>query len=82
MNYFTFKDGVLNVDDVSVFEIEKKCSTPVYIYSEACLINNYKNLEEALENKLGKNHPKLIAYSVKANSNIAVINAYCSVLAS
>ena len=23
MNYFTFKDGVLNVDDVSVFEIEK-----------------------------------------------------------
>ena len=75
MNCFTFKDGVLNVDDVSVFEIEKKCSTPVYIYSEACLINNYKNLEEALENKLGKNHPKLIAYSVKANSNIAVINA-------
>ena len=74
MNYFSFKDGVLHVDNISVLEIEKKCATPVYIYSELCLSNNYKALEEALENKLGKSHPKLIAYSVKANSNVAVIN--------
>ena len=31
-------------------------------------------LENALNLKLGKNQPKLIAYSVKSNSNIAVIN--------
>ena len=74
MNSFSFKEGVLHVDDVSILVIEKTCTTPVYIYSEVCLSNNYKALEEALENKLGKDHPKLIAYSVKANSNIAVIN--------
>ena len=74
MNNYSFKDGVLHVDDVSILAIEKQCATPVYIYSELCLSNNYKALEEALEDKLGEKHPKLIAYSVKANSNIAVIN--------
>ena len=74
MNNFSFKDGILHVDDVSVLEIEKQCTTPVYIYSELCLSNNYRSLEEALDNKLGKDCSKLIAYSVKANSNIAVIN--------
>ena len=61
--------------DKNFFSIEKKCTTPAYIYSELCLSNNYKSFEKALEKKLGKEHPKLIAYSVKANSNIAVINA-------
>ena len=74
MKYFNFENGLLNVDGVSILDIEKKCSTPVYIYSEKSIIDNYKNFEKALENKLGKDHPKLIAYSVKANSNIAVIN--------
>ena len=74
MNGFFYKDGVLHVDDVSLLDIEKQFTTPVYIYSKLCLSNNYKALEEALEDKLGEKHPKLIAYSVKANSNIAVIN--------
>ena len=75
MDNFSYKSGLLHVDDVSILAIEKKCTTPAYIYSELCLSNNYKSFEKALEKKLGKEHPKLIAYSVKANSNIAVINA-------
>jgi len=75
MDNFSYKGGLLHVDDVSILAIEKKCTTPAYIYSELCLSNNYKSFEKALEKKLGKEHPKLIAYSVKANSNIAVINA-------
>ena len=75
MDNFLYKDGLLHVDDVSVLAIEKKCTTPAYIYSELCLSNNYKSFEKALEKKLGKERSKLIAYSVKANSNIAVINA-------
>ena len=74
MDNFSFKGGLLHVDDVSILAIEKKCTTPAYIYSELCLSNNYKSFEKALEKKLGKGRPKLIAYSVKANSNIAVIN--------
>ena len=75
MDNFSYKGGLLHVDDVSILAIEKKCTTPAYIYSELCLSNNYKSFEKALEKKLGKEHPKLIAYSVKANSNITVINA-------
>ena len=74
MSNFTYINEILHIDNVSALDIEKKCKTPVYIYSESRLINNYKKLEAALTSKLGKNHPKLIAYSVKANSNIAVIN--------
>ena len=74
MDNFAYKGGLLHVDDVSILAIEKKCTTPSYIYSELCLSNNYKSLEKALDKKLGKERPKLIAYSVKANSNIAVIN--------
>jgi len=75
MDNFSYKSGLLHVDDVSILAIEKKCTTPAYIYSELCLSNNYKSFEKALEKKLGKEDPKLIAYSVKANSNSAVINA-------
>jgi len=74
MSNFSYKNGILHIDNISALDVEKKCKTPVYIYSELCLINNFKKFENALEAKLGKNHPKLIAYSVKANSNIAVIN--------
>ena len=74
MDNFSYKGGLLHVDDVSILAIEQKCTTPAYIYSELCLSNNYKSFEKALEKKLGKERPKLIAYSVKANSNIAVIN--------
>jgi diaminopimelate decarboxylase len=75
MSNFSYKNGILHIDNVSAVDIEKEYKTPVYIYSQECLVNNFKKLEEALENKLGKDHSKLIAYSVKANSNIAVINA-------
>ena len=64
----------MHIDNVSALDIEKQCKTPVYIYSKSRLINNFQKLEGALTSKLGKNYPKLIAYSVKANSNIAVIN--------
>ena len=74
MSNFSYKHGILHIEDISALDIEKKCKTPVYVYSESCLINNFMKLENALNLKLGKNQPKLIAYSVKSNSNIAVIN--------
>jgi len=74
MSNFFYKNGILHIDDVSALDLEKKCKTPMYVYSELSLVNNFKKLENALEAKLGKDRPKLIAYSVKSNSNIAVIN--------
>jgi len=74
MSNFFYKNGILHIDDVSALDLEKKCKTPMYVYSELSLVNNFKKLENALESKLGKDRLKLIAYSVKSNSNIAVIN--------
>ncbi len=75
MKNFFYKNRILHIDGISALDIEKQCKTPMYIYSELSLINNFKKLEDALESKLGKGYSKLIAYSVKANSNLAVINA-------
>ena len=74
MENFFYKNGILQIDQVSALDIEKQCKTPMYIYSRLSLTNNFKNFENALNAKLGKDYPKLIAFSVKSNSNIAVIN--------
>ena len=74
MSNFFFKNGILHIDQVSALDIEKQYKTPMYVYSSLSLVNNFKNLENALNSKLGKDYPKLIAFSVKSNSNIAVIN--------
>ena len=74
MSNFFYKNGILHIDQVSALDIEKQCKTPMYVYSRLSLVNNFKNLENALNAKLGKDYPKLIAFSVKSNSNIAVIN--------
>ena len=74
MDNFFYKNGILHIDQVSALDVEKQCKTPMYVYSRLSLENNFKNLENALNAKLGKDYPKLIAFSVKSNSNIAVIN--------
>jgi len=74
MNFLNYKNEVLYLEDVSLESIAVNVGTPTYIYSEAKLIENYNLFNFALEDKLGKGFKKLIAYSVKSNSNIAVIN--------
>jgi diaminopimelate decarboxylase len=67
MNHFTYRDGVLHAEDVSIPEIAKAVGTPFYCYSTATLERHYRVFEAAL--------PKgtLVAYAVKANGNLSVI---------
>jgi len=74
MNFLNYKNEVLHIEDVSLETIAVDVGTPAYLYSEAKLIENFNLFNFALEDKLGKSFKKLIAYSVKSNSNIAVIN--------
>jgi len=74
MNFLNYENEVLHIEDVSLEEIAVNVGTPTYVYSEAKLIENFNLFNFALEDKLGKSFEKLIAYSVKSNSNIAVIN--------
>src|ERR1700744_1575104 len=67
MHHFTYKDGVLNAEDVSLETLAREIGTPFYCYSSATLERHYKVFAEAL--------PKdsLIAFAVKANGNLGVL---------
>ena len=67
MHYFQYKDGVLSAEGVSLERLAREVGTPFYCYSSATLTRHYKVFAEAV--------PKdsLIAFSVKANGNLAVL---------
>ncbi len=68
MDHFLYRDGVLHAEDVPVPDIARVVGTPLYIYSAATLRRHFQVFDEALA---GMDH--LICYSVKANSNVAVL---------
>jgi diaminopimelate decarboxylase len=68
MTHFPFVDGELHVEHVPVRRIAEAVGTPFFCYSTAALTDNYRAYEKALAG-LGVG----IFYSLKANSNQAVI---------
>lgn len=68
MRHFDFKDGELHAEGVSLTKVAADVGTPVYVYSSATLERHYRVFAEGL-----KGVDALVAYSVKANSNIAVL---------
>ena len=71
MNHFELRAGELFCEDVALADIAKAVGTPVYVYSTATFERHYTVLREALEAE-GVRDP-LIAFAVKANSNLAVL---------
>ncbi|APZ41925.1 diaminopimelate decarboxylase [Acidihalobacter ferrooxydans] len=69
MDYFNDRDGVLHAEDVPVTELAERFGTPCYVYSRATLERHWRAFDAALGD-----HPHLICYAVKANSNLAVLN--------
>ena len=67
MNHFHYKDGVLCAEDVRLDLLAEKVGTPFYCYSTATLERHYKVFADALP------AGSLIAFSVKANGNLAVL---------
>jgi diaminopimelate decarboxylase len=70
MDHFAHRDGVLHAEDVPLPRIADEVGTPVYIYSRATLERHARVFSEALAS-LGD---PLIAFAVKANPNLAVLN--------
>lgn len=68
MHHFAHRGGVLHAEDVPVPRIAAEVGTPFYCYSTATLTRHYRVFDEAFG---GLDH--LICYSMKANSNQAVI---------
>lgn len=72
MDHFQYKNGALYAENVAISEIAREIGTPFYCYSHATLTHHYNVLYGAMMSAgLGKD--SLICFSVKANSNLAVI---------
>ncbi len=71
MSHFTYRDGVLRVEDVALDAIANDFGTPCYVYSRAALADAYLAYRQALE---GVNAQ--VCYAVKANSNLAILNLF------
>ena len=65
---FAYRGGVLCAEQVSLEDIARRFGTPCYVYSHAVLEGNYGEFARALAAR-----PALIAYSVKANGNLALL---------
>ncbi|MCH8110633.1 MAG: diaminopimelate decarboxylase [Proteobacteria bacterium] len=68
MDHFAYKGGVLHAEDVPLARIADAVGTPFYCYSTATLVRHYRVFAEGFDGL-----DSLICYSVKANSNLAVI---------
>ncbi len=67
MSTFIYRDHTLYAEQVSVAECVRQYGTPLYIYSQSALSNNYFAYARAQERIK-------VCYAVKANSNIRVLN--------
>ena len=69
MDFFQYKNEQLYVEDLPVKQLAEEFGTPLYIYSRATLERHW----HAFDSALGE-HPHLICYAVKANSNIGILD--------
>jgi len=69
VDYFAYSQGQLHAEQVAVSDIAAQHGTPVYIYSRATLERHWHAFNDAIGE-----HPHLVCYAVKANSNIGVLS--------
>ena len=71
MNYFEYRNGEMFAEGVPLKRIAREVGTPAYVYSLATLRRHFRVFDEAFSSV-----PHIICFSVKANSNIAVLRAF------
>ncbi len=68
MHDFEYRHGELYCEQVPVSRIAKELGTPCYVYSHATLVRHFRAYDSAF-----KNIPHVIAFAMKANSNLAIL---------
>lgn len=68
MDHFTYHNGELHAERVSLRELAREIGTPFYCYSTATLQRHYRVFADAFAGLDTK-----ICYAVKANSNLAIL---------
>src|SRR5207247_1033224 len=65
---FAYRNGTLCAEQVSLEDIARRFGTPCYVYSRAAIESAYEEFAQALHGR-----DAMLCYSVKANSNLAVL---------
>ena len=68
MDYFNYKKKTLFAEDVDINVLAAKYGTPLYVYSKRTFIEHFRKIKSAFSDM-----DTLICYSVKANSNGAIL---------
>ena len=68
MDHFSYKNGEMFAENVSLKTIAREVGTPVYVYSTATLVRHFNVFSEAFSGL-----DALVCFAVKANSNQAVL---------
>lgn len=69
MDHFNYRNNELFVEDVAINGIVQTYGSPTYIYSRATIERHWNAFDKA-----AGDHPHLICYAVKANSNLGVLS--------
>ena len=65
---FDYRGGVLCAEQAPLDDIARRFGTPCYVYSRAAIVAAYAEFAQALNGR-----DALVCYSVKANSNLAIL---------
>jgi len=71
MHFFEYKNHELYCEGIPISRIAEKVGTPFYLYSYKTLVRHFNVFNEAF-----KGIPHLVCYSMKANSNLALIRLF------
>lgn len=71
MNHFQYQGNDLYCEEVAVKDIAAQVGTPFYLYSHATLKRHMEAFTSAFASV-----PHLVCYSIKANSNLAVLQTF------
>ena len=72
MNHFEYLDGEMHCEGVPLAKIAEAVGTPFYVYSTATLERHLEVFSNAFSAHPALGKP-LVAYAVKANSNVSVL---------
>ena len=71
---FSYKNQSLHAESVDIADLMQCYGSPLYVYSRTDIEKNWREFDSAFGQ-----HPHLICYAVKANSNIAVLNVLAKI---
>jgi diaminopimelate decarboxylase len=71
MHFFEYKNHQLHCEGIPIQHIAEKVGTPFYLYSYNTLVRHFTVFDKAFGGI-----PHLICYSVKANSNLALLRIF------